>query len=234
LVLMALGCAATAPAASGKPNPPPKKCKKIPGDGLKDRYCPATIYEAADGTLADGSRIRLSGAVVTAVATSGQTAWLGVSPDDAYYSGPGYSGLQIDLTSLSPLPALAVGDRVNAYGVLSTAATGNRLAVSDLTARSSEEPVAPVEVSASTLLSPTESAPLDAVLVRVPNLALIEVTESEWTLSEGVTLGSAIIGEIPDIYGEGTTFESVTGIADTLGTGPLLLLRTISDIHLGS
>ncbi len=231
--LVAVGCVASVPAAGAHGCHTAKKCKKA-HDGTKERYCPATIYEVADGTLPADSRVRLSGAL-SAVAASGETAWLGTRPSDPGYSGPGYSGLEIDLAGLSPLPAMAVGDHVSVYGTVVVAPTGNRLAAAGLSAKASEGAFPPFEISAATFVTPGEAGPLDAVLVRVPSQSIVSQTPSEWTLSGGFALGDDAIGELPNgTFPDSTQFEAVTGIADTLGSAPRLLPRDIGDLLLSS
>jgi hypothetical protein len=232
LALLSVGWLGALPATAAPRGPKPGKCSKAHrGPVGKGRYRSATIYEVADSALPSGSKVRLS-AVVTAVAASSQTAWLGTMPADPGYLGPEYSGLEIDLSGLSPPPALAVGDRVSSYGTAVWDAAGNWLDLADLTVESAGESVSPLEVSDAMLLSPSEPAALDAVLVRVPNLTLATESSSEFTMTDGLALGSAIIGELPTIYGEPTQFPWVTGIADTLGPVPRLLPRTVGDLHL--
>jgi hypothetical protein len=209
LVCLAPSFAAAAPRSHTPPTP--KKCGKPPrghhhhGSSIRS----ATIYEVAKGTARPGSKVRLRG-VVSAVASSGGRAWLAVTPGDPEYSGPEYSGLEVRLSRHPHTPAIEVGDRVAAFGTVVGDAAGTWLGVLKLK----------VEFS--------------AVLVRVPNLSVATASLTETTMTTGLRLGNAIIGELPVPFSLPFEFKSVTGIADTLGTGPHLLPRTFADFDLGT
>jgi hypothetical protein len=226
-LLLGLGCLAPLPAgAAPKHAPPAQNCPR-------QHIRVATIYEVADSTVGSGSRVRLGDAVLTAVSPSGLAAWIGAQPGDPGYAGPGYSGIEIDLSALRHPPPLAVGDLVRVQGTVTWDTAGNWVGAEALSVRSTGQSVDPVAVDAASLLAPAESGPLDAVLVSTGPLTLASESASEWTMSDGIVLGDAIIGELPPVFLEGAVFESVTGIADTLGGGPVLLPREFADIHLG-
>jgi hypothetical protein len=231
--LLALGCLAAGPAvAAPHPHKHAKCAKAQPGPEAKARFCTATIYEVADGTAPSGSKVRLLG-VVSAVASSGERAWLAVEPGDPGYSSWEYSGVEIRLPRRPHPPKAGVGDRVAAYGTVTADGAGNWLDVHALSVESSGATVEPLDVADTALLSPSDPGPLDAVLVRVLNLTLATASPTEMTMTDGLALGNAIVGELPTIFSGPIQFESVTGIADTLGTGPPLLPRTLGDLHLG-
>src|SRR5262249_34209082 len=148
-LLLTLGTVAPAPAADPLQAEGAKaKCKKAHKPGSKKGFCPATVYEVADGTQAADSKVRLSNAIVTAVAKSGETAWLGVKPGDAGYVGREYSGVELDLSNLSPT-TLEVGDRVTVDGTVVGAPAGPRVVAASLSVGASGEEITPFEVGAS-------------------------------------------------------------------------------------
>jgi hypothetical protein len=236
----------TAPLSSAAPQKPAKTCRKPPRE-KKARLCSATIYEVAEGTVPAGYKVQIANATVTAIAPAIGTAWLGAESTDPGYEGPAYSGLEVSLSGVSPQPELqvggpaaadaapAVGDRVTVDGTTYGGTTGNWLAATSLQVTSSGASVTPTEVNAATFASTSEAAPLDAVLVRVPNLTLVSQTEPEWTMSGGIRLSEEIMGELPvGTFLDGAEFEYVTGIADTLGSGPRLVPRSLADFHVRS
>jgi hypothetical protein len=229
-------CCLTANPASGAQHTQKaaKKCQRQRHrGGPKVHYRKATIYDVSLGNLPSGAKARVSGATVTAVAASGETAWLGVLPTDPDYVDFAYSGIEVDLSALPSLPTIEPGDRVTVEGTVIWFSAGNRLDADNLAVTSSGPPPAPLDISASDLVSVT-SAPYDAVLVRVPDLTLLDHSEPEWQMSDGLRLGPDVIGELPPIYADGTAFEYVTGIATTLEVSPSLQPRTYEDLHVGS
>jgi hypothetical protein len=234
VLLLALGSVVPAsPADARKADEPKTKCKKPHKPGSKKGFCPATVYEIADGTQPAGAQVRVSQAIVTAVSKFGLAAWVAVKPGDTGYTGRDYSGLEVEVLGFSPIE-LAVGDRVTVDGTVVSSPTGNLLTAAALKVERSGESFDPYEVSASTLTSPAESAPLDAVLVRVPNTILIEDLGSEFVMSGGFNLGDAIIGELPTgVFLPESEFEGVTGIADTQIGIPRLLPRDTLDFDFG-
>jgi len=225
-----------APVPPPVPTPPPLNERPLPPEPppieTESDFTPATIYEIAKGEVADEAKAHLSHALVTAVASDGKTAWVGMEPTDVDYEGPSYSGLQIDLSAISPTP-LAVGDRVAIDGSVVKAQTGNWIAAAAVAVESSGEPVAPLEVSAESLTAAGQMEPLDAVLVEVPTQTLEEDTGAEWAMSGGFVVAGDIMGELPEgAFLEGTVFAWLAGVADTLGSGPRLLPRGIEDFGL--
>ncbi len=231
-VLLTLGCLTTSPAVASHPYQPPKRCPgQRRGHGPPAR-CPVTVFDVADGSVPPGSTAQLT-ATVTAVATSGRRAWLGVSPDDPDYTGWEYSGLEVGLPRCLHRARIEVGDQVEISGTVASAANGRRLDTEALRVESHGEAVEPLEIPDTALLSPAEPGALDSVLVRVPQLTIATASPNEMTMTDGLTLGNAIIGELPTNYSGTFEFEWVTGIADTLGAGPRLLPREIGDLHIG-
>lgn len=232
-------CAAAPAAASHHSRTPPKHCGKRGhghqghnGHGPPAPFRPATVYEVAGGTARPGSKVHLHG-VLSAVATSGGRAWLAVAPSDPGYSGWEYSGLEIHLPSHPGLPKIDVGDRVSVDGTVTADGAGNWLGISGLKIDASGEPVEPLDVADTDLLAPSDPGALDSVLVRVPNLSIATASSTETTMTDGLALGNAIIGELPVPFSLPFEFQAVTGIADTLGTGPRLLPRSFDDFDLG-
>lgn len=233
MLLLTFGALAVGPALACPHRQPPRRCRNDPrGRGYDHQAaCPTSVYEVADGTAPAGSEVQVS-AVLTAVAGSGGRAWLGVAEDDPAYAGWEYSGLEVDLPWHRHGPKLEAGEAVQVLGTVSRDASGSRLEASGLKVEGGRENVEPVELEDAELLSPADPAALDGVLVRVAHVSLAVETPTESTLTDGLTLGDAIIGELPTLYGLPTEFEWVTGIAETLGTGPRLLPRDIEDFHI--
>ncbi|HEX3609304.1 MAG TPA: thrombospondin type 3 repeat-containing protein [Solirubrobacterales bacterium] len=195
--------------------------------------CATTIYKIAKSEVPGGAEVKLTNALISAVASSGGTAWLAVKSGDVGYEGEDFSGLEVDLSGLSSVPTIKIGNRVTVDGTVVTAATGNRFAVTSLSVESSlEEVLAPVPISAAEFTTPADSDPLDSVLVSVPNLSLLSLSGSNWLVSEGITVGNTAFGTLPSDP-IGTHFSVLGGIADTLGSTPTLLPRQVSDIVVG-
>lgn len=196
-------------------------------------YCPQTIYDIADGVATTGAKVEVADALVTGIAPNGLTAWLAVKATDAGYTRPQYSGLEVDLTALSPAPAVTVGERVTIRGTVSGA---HRVALDALTVTQSlGEQVTPVELTPTALIS--GAALYAAVLVHVTGdtpYTLSAVGVGGWTMTTSVALtsfrvGPRAIGTLP-AKATGTVYSSLTGFADVSGLDPVLLPRTAADI----
>ncbi len=76
-------------------------------------YCPGTIYDIATGLLNPGYALELSNVQVVCVSATEIT--IEIMPGDSAYTGPDHSSIIVQLGSVPP-PGL--GNRVNAYGVV--------------------------------------------------------------------------------------------------------------------
>ena len=76
-------------------------------------YCPASIYDVANGTLAAGATVWLANAMVVAV--DGTSMTIAVMPGDPDYQGDAFSSLVV---TLAPGAAPAIGSRVNVIGLV--------------------------------------------------------------------------------------------------------------------
>jgi hypothetical protein len=188
-----------------------------------DCYAPTTIYAIAQG-IATG-KVYVPDAMVTALASNGSTAWIGVQTGDTGYTGVvDYSGLEVNLTGVSPAVPLAVGDRVLAGGVVSA----GRLDATRVEVHTTGATPTPYPVLASSLAGSPPA--LDSVLVQITSQTLASTTAAgEWSLASGVLVRKTLWTLAS--YADNHAFTSITGIADTIGTAPHgLLPRSAADV----
>jgi hypothetical protein len=204
-------------------------CDPCPNTADPSGYCPATIYQVDRGELPADSRVALTNALVTAVAP-GDATWVAVKPTDAGYEGRGFSGMEVNISSLASAPAQ--GDRITIEGITSTASAGPRLKAEAITAESeSGETFTPYSVTAAEFTEGSKGPELNGLLVSIAGLEREGHTgNSSWAMSGGIFLGNRIIGELPGSYSNGQAFVSITGIAETLEEASELLPRSGSDI----
>lgn len=205
-------------------------CDPCPMTSDPSGYCPATIYQVDQGELPAGSKAALVNALVTAVAP-GDAVWVAIKPGDPGYVARGFSGMEVDVSSLASTPTQ--GDRIAIEGTTATASAGPRLHAQAITVESSlGETFTPYSVSAAEFTEGAKGPELNGLLVSIAGLKRESHTgTSSWAMSGGIFLGSQIIGELPTAsYADGQSFSSITGIAETLEEAQELLPRTNSDI----
>jgi len=205
-------------------------CDPCPNTADPSGHCPATIYQVDRGELSAGSKVAVVNALVTAVAP-GDAVWVAIKPGDPGYEARGFSGMEVNISSLSSAPAQ--GDRVALEGTTATASAGPRLKAESITVESSlGETFTPYSVSAAEFTEGAKGPELNGLLISIAGLKRESATgTSSWAMSGGIFLGDWIIGELPTgSYSDGQTFSSITGIAETLEESEQLLPRANGDI----
>jgi hypothetical protein len=205
-------------------------CDPCPNTADPSGYCPATIYQVNDGEVPPGAKVAITNALVTA-AVPGETAWVAIKPGDPGYVERGFSGMEVNVTSLASTPAQ--GDRIAIEGTTTTASAGPRLKAAAITVESAlGEVFTPYSVTAGEFTEGAKGPELNGLLVSIAGLKREGATgTTSWAMSGGIFLGDRIVGELPTgSYSDGQTFSSITGIAETLEESEQLLPRTSGDI----
>jgi hypothetical protein len=199
-------------------------CDPCPNDANPGiAACPATIYMVKEGLVPNGSEVRIANAMVTAVAPGGAHAWVGVEPSDPGYQGPGFSGMEVDLSQASH-PALQVGDRIDIQGTVADPFVAHSVVVDSQGG-----------VPAAVVTTPDAfPASYDDVLAQINNVSLdAGGGTDQWTVSSGangVDVQAGLIAHLPN-YPTGTDLAAVRGIAGTGGASPVLKPRSTADIQ---
>lgn len=205
-------------------------CDPCPNTADPSGYCPATIYQVNDGEVPADAKVAITNALVTA-AVPGETVWVAIKPGDPGYMERGFSGMEVNISSLTSTPAQ--GDRIAIEGTTATASAGPRLKAAAITVESSlGEVFAPYSVTAGEFTEGAKGPELNGLLLSIAGLTRESATSTtSWAMSGGIFLSDRIIGELPTgSYSDGQTFSSITGIAETLEESEQLLPRTSGDI----
>lgn len=203
-------------------------CDACPNDPDPTGYCPKTIYQV-NQTVPGGEKVALANALVTAT-EPGVAVWVAVKPTDLGFSERAYSALEVDVSGLSSTPAQ--GDRIKLEGTTRVTSAGASLEAEAFTVESTGEVFTPYSVSATEFASPGHANELHNLLVSVPSLTMEVNQGTSWAMSNGIFVGSQVIGALPTggSYTAGHTFTSITGIAETLEEARELLPREAGDI----
>jgi Thrombospondin type 3 repeat len=160
--------------------------------------CPATIYDVAQGTVPNGSNLRVSNALVTAVQPDGKAIWVQYKFSDPEFDGSlmfFFDGLEVDLTGVSPAPA--VGQRVTIEGIMGTQLlTATALTVTSATTETEDViPVPPLFFNDG-----VNDTRLNGELVNVSGAVLSAHNGDDWAISDrnDFTVAHRIIGTLPD------------------------------------
>ena len=205
-------------------------CDPCPITADPSGYCPATVYQLDRGEVPGGGKVALNNALVVASAP-GIAVWVAVKESDPGYEGRGYSGIEVDVSSLGSTPAQ--GDRISVEGTSVFTSAGASLEAETIEVESTlGESFTPYTVTTTEFSEVAKEAELNGLLVAVPGLKRESATgTTSWAMSGGIFLGSPIIGELPSgSYTDGQTFSSIAGIAETMEELHQLLPRTGSDI----
>lgn len=186
--------------------------------------CPATIYDVADGTIPAGTPVTIQRAVVTALDPATHSIWIQYAPGTPEDQGTDYSGIEVDATSgSSSLPP--VGFEVKVVGMAGDVLDASSITILGMGSGFTPPTVAPALLGAN-------PAGLDGVLVKVADsggpFALTSGTPP-WTITGPTTVTGRIYGTLPT-KPDGTDIASITGVAGTSGSGPVLLPRSAADI----
>jgi cytosine/adenosine deaminase-related metal-dependent hydrolase len=224
---------------------PCDNCPDAPNPGTDP--CPATIYDIKrpGGPYPVGSRVAVTGALVTAVGSNG--FFLQVDPASAGYAGPQYSGVFVYTNTT---PTVSAGNRVD----LTAATVGEYNCQVQLTT-----PTVVVTAAAVPLPTPapvttgavrTDGALVDAyegVLVRVSGAAVTDASPApcgrdsganEWEASDGTAAEAVRVDdwlyEISPLPAAGERFASITGVLALRHCCAKLLPRAAGDVAWGA
>ena len=219
-------------------------CPDDPNPG--SAACPASIYDIKNGTVAVGSRVRIEAAVVTAVAGVG--FFMQVSPDDAGYAGPDFSGLYVYSAGAPRFgdgTALAVGDTVDVEGQIldyngQLQLSGPAITRSLVTQALPTPVVAtPAELDMTTM----RANQLEAALVRVESVSVTNAAPpatggETGTLNEFEVGGALRVDDflylVTPFVTNGETFTSITGVMMFRRDRHKLLPRSGDDLVAGA
>jgi hypothetical protein len=186
--------------------------------------CPTTIYAINDGSTPAGSYVRVTNAMVSAVASGGGVAWVQIKNGDPGYTDVNNSGLRVIFFGVTPQPALNVGDRITIDGT----ATDQNGPVLDAAAVTPISTGGSPDVTAETAADFATKPPgLNGVLISVASLTIDSYIAGPpptnvggWNVSSGAITGidvtTGVTQSLPNCA-LSTTFTSITGLADTRG-----------------
>jgi large repetitive protein len=206
-------------------------CDACPADANPgDQGCPATIYDVTQGTVPNGTSVRIANALVMAVQPDGDAIWVQYRFTDPEFNGSltlSFDGLEVDLTGVSTAPE--VGQRVTIDGIVGTQLlNATALTVTgDIDETPDVVPVPPLFFNDG-----TNDGRLNGELVNVSDGVLSAHSGDDWAVSNrnDFTVAHRIIGTLPDCP-EGSRLTLLQGIADIIGGELVLLPRTSDDIE---
>jgi large repetitive protein len=201
--------------------------------------CPATIYQIKNGTIPVGSRVVVSGALVTGKGNNG--FFMQAKAGDAGYAGADHSGIFVSTGSGSPFLAAAVGNRVDVAGTVA-----DFFGQIDLTSVSAvtvvnaaiEAPPAPVVATAAEVTTGgSRAAALEAVLVQLgaASITAVNAGAGEFTVNDGA--GTVVVDDFLFALPGPTvnqTFASVTGVLARRSSVSKLEPRALTDLPPGA
>ena len=215
-------------------------CPTFPNAGSLG--CPATIYDIKSGAV--GGQVAVLNALVTGCA-AGKGYFLQVKPGDADYAGPNDSGVYVyapgvDCTAATVRP----GDRVDINPATIVAWYDQiQLQFATATVLSSGEALpAPVAVTAAALGTALPTG-LEGVLVQVSDVVVSDIAPAAGPgdaapINEFVVDGALRVNDLLFLLAPapavGTTFGTITGIADYRNGFQKLEPRSAADLVLGS
>jgi large repetitive protein len=201
--------------------------------------CPASIYAIKMGTVAVGTTVRVTNALVTGKGSNG--FFVQTQVGDAGYMGSSYSGLFVFTGTASPLLANAVvGTRVTIDGAVATFQGQLEISTpSAVTQTTTTVEPAPTPVSATyaeVKTGGTKAAELESVIVQVgmASVSAVDSAQGEFTLTSGSDSLSVddflYATPLPTV---GTVYTSVTGVVALRGLAMRLLPRGSADVVAG-
>jgi large repetitive protein len=202
-------------------------CDACPADSNPGiQGCPASIIDINMGNVANGSNVRLTNVLVTAVMGDESAVWVQLKSTDPGNPGTtSYAGLEVDLTGIASPPALAAGNRVTIDGIVGTQSlTATAIIVNGTDA------IEYGGATAANFANGSVNGTLNGQFVTITSATtLSSITGAgEWVTAAGFTVGKRIIGTLP-ACANGTNL-SLFGIADLVATSLVLLPRSTDDL----
>jgi large repetitive protein len=203
--------------------------------------CPSTIYAVKRGTVMTGSRVTITGALVTGVARNG--FYMQMDPDGAGYMGTDYAGVFV---FTSTAPTVMQGDRVTVSNGTVADFFGQKQITDAMvmtTQRSLTLPDPVVVMPADVATMGTRAAALEGVLVRVDNVTVTNpmpapaggdtapTNEFEVTGALRVDDGLFLTAPLPAM---GERFASITGVLILSRSNSKLNPRAATDLVAGT
>jgi hypothetical protein len=188
--------------------------------------CPASIYDINQGIVPNGSNVRITNALVTAVMPDDSALWVQIKSSDVGYTGTAYAGLEVNLNSVSSLPTLAVGNRLTIDGI-----TGSQIlnATAVTVTSASIEPIEYASATPTVFEGGTVDSTFNGQFVNINGTtAYAGNTLSGWTTSHGFGVGNRIIGTLPNCAAGSAL--GLQGLADLVSGDLVLLPRNNADI----
>ena len=211
-------------------------CDACPDDANPDGAgCPATIYAINKGEVAEGTAVRISGAVVTATGKDG--AFIRVPASSPTYDGIDYSGLFV----YAPDATVSAGDLVDVDGTIGEFRGGRQLDDASFDVVGTTEVPAPIVVTdvSDILRTGAKGEAYDGLVVTVSGLTVSNIEGYEM-YKEVATEQGIYIDDILFAFDEpqvGQTYSSVTGglaYRDFSGTaGVRIAPRSADDLSTG-
>jgi imidazolonepropionase-like amidohydrolase len=214
-------------------------CPDTPNPGTA--ACPATIYAIKNNTVAVGSRVTVTGSIVTAVGRNG--FYMQVDPASMGYMGVDFSGVFV---YTGAAPALMVGDRVTVADATVADFFGQKqLSGATVTATASgvalpaPAMVAPMAIATGGM----RAAALEGVLVSVQNVVVTNVAPApaggevaptnEFEVAGVLRVDDALFLTTPfPVMSE--AFAGITGVLAFSRDNSKLLPRSAADIVAGA
>lgn len=190
--------------------------------------CPATIYDIKNGTVAVGTNVVVSGALVTGKGSNG--FFMQTKAGDAGYAGANFSGIFVATGSGSPFLAAAVGNRVDVAGTVTNffgqIELASLSAVTVVSAVVEAPPTAEVATAAEVTTAGTRAAALESVLVQVgaATITAVNAGQGEFTVNDGA--GTVVVDDFLYALPSPTVSQAFTSI-----TGVLALRSNVSKIE---
>jgi large repetitive protein len=188
--------------------------------------CPTSIYDINLGNVPNGTNVRLIDRVVTARMADSSALWLQVNSDDMDYVGGGNGGLEVDLSGVTSLPAIAAGDRVTVDGIVGT----QTLAATNVVFNSNANPIQGYSITAANFVSGAFNTSFNGQVTGVTTAYTLSSRDGngEWMTSAGFKVGKRLIGTLP-ACANGTSL-GLFGIADLVSGNLVLLPRSTDDL----
>jgi hypothetical protein len=186
-------------------------------------FVPTTIYDVNSGAIAPGTNAYIEEVFVGQLARGGRSAWAQILPSASGYAGQDFSGIELD-TAGRPF-AVSENFVQTLIGVVGDGKFKVYDATDDVCCSNPEAPIP--FLPAAFALGPDEE---HGQLVAVSDLTIDSTVPDGYVLEEGFRVSDDYAFDFPR-YGPGTEFESITGWAETRGSGDVVLYpRDASDI----
>jgi large repetitive protein len=213
-------------------------CPKVANPGAL--ACPASIYDIKKGTVAVGTSVSLTNALVTGKATSG--FYLQAKTGDPGYAGTDYSGIFVFQTGNT----VNVGDRVTVTSATVAVFNGETEltapAVTVVTSASETPPDPVVVVPADVVTGGPKAAALEGVVVQVSGVTVTDVAPppgagdtaptNEFAVDAALRVNDLLYLTAP-FPTVGMLFTSITGVLDFKNGNSKLEPRAATDVVLG-